>query len=75
MKPHKIIREFTDYVGSYKITAMVEEIFESYVLTIYIDEEIVKDLTIGSLWLCKQYTYWFVEWIKEFSDIIKNLFV
>ena len=50
MKPHKIIREFTDHVGSYEITAIVEEDnFESYVLTIYVDEEIVKDLTMGSL--------------------------
>ena len=76
MKPSKIRREFTDYVGSYEITAIVvEDSFEDYTLTIYIDEETVRELTMGSLWLCKQYAYWFVEWVKEFADIIKNLFV
>ena len=75
MKPHKIVWEFTDYVGSYEISAQVEEIsYEDYELTIFIDEEETKCLTMGSLAQCKQYTYWFVAWAREFVDIFKNLF-
>ena len=75
MKPHKIRREFTDYIGAYEITAIVEEIsYEDYELTILIDGEETKCLTMGSLAQCKQYTYWFVAWAGEFIDIFKNLF-
>lgn len=76
MKPHKIVWEFTDYVGSYEMKALVEEIsYEDYELTIFIDEEETKCLTMGSLAQCKQYTYWFVAWTREFVDIFKNLFL
>lgn len=74
MKQHKIVREFKDNIGAFELLAQVEELtFESYVLTIYIDERVAKDFHMGSLGQCKQYTYWFVEWAQEFARIIRNL--
>lgn len=74
MKPHKIVREFTDYIAGFEMKAIVEQLtFEDYKLTIYVDDSEIKCLSMGSLWLCKQYTYWFVEWANEITKVISRL--
>ena len=50
MKPHKIRREYKEYIGNFEFYAIVEEIsYEDYELRMYVDDELIKELSMGCL--------------------------
>lgn len=74
MKPHKIRREYKEYIGNFEFYAIVEENnFEDYELRMYVDDEPIEELSMWSLGLCKQYAYGYVKWAKLMAETISNL--
>lgn len=73
-KQHEIVRKYNDYVGSLEIEMELEECcYDDYVLRIWIDGCLKKDLSFGSASQAKNFGRWFIAWAEQLGKHLKEL--